>query len=158
MSFPVVSIDRVVDADTLHITVDRGWRTYSKHELRITGIDAPEKRTPLGNSVSFIVQDLVTRLAISKPPMTLVSEGVDSFGRSLGDLQIYSNRAGGEYSIADYLLVNKLAVMYKNREYKTNPKFIETATAIADIILVANKSKSKPDLSIFGMEYFDPWI
>lgn len=157
MSFPVVSIDRVVDADTLKITVDRGWRTYSKHELRITGIDAPEKRTTAGNCVWLVLDGLVQRLNVLKPSIMLVSEGVDAFGRSLGDLHIYATPAGIDYSIADYLLANKLAVFYKDRNTKTDPKFVERVIDIADIILTANKGKFRPDLSVFGMEYFDPW-
>ena len=37
-------VDRVVDGDTVDVTVDLGFTTYSKQRLRLARIDAPEVR------------------------------------------------------------------------------------------------------------------
>ena len=41
----VVSIDKVVDGDTIDVTIDLGFDLYKKERVRIAGIDTPEKRT-----------------------------------------------------------------------------------------------------------------
>ena len=44
-NFRVVSIDKVVDGDTIDVTIDLGFDLYKKERVRIAGIDTPEKRT-----------------------------------------------------------------------------------------------------------------
>ena len=42
-NFRVVSIDRVVDGDTIDVTIDLGFDLYKKERVRIAGVDTPEK-------------------------------------------------------------------------------------------------------------------
>ena len=44
-NFRVVKIDRVVDGDTIDVTIDLGFDLYKKERVRIAGVDTPEKRT-----------------------------------------------------------------------------------------------------------------
>ena len=44
-NFRVVSIDKVVDGDTIDVTIDLGFDLYKKERVRRAGIDTPEKRT-----------------------------------------------------------------------------------------------------------------
>ena len=44
-NFRVISIDKVVDGDTIDVTIDLGFDLYKKERVRIAGIDTPEKRT-----------------------------------------------------------------------------------------------------------------
>ena len=44
-NFRVVSIDRVVDGDTIDVTIDLGFDLYKKERVRVAGVDTPEKRT-----------------------------------------------------------------------------------------------------------------
>jgi micrococcal nuclease len=44
-NFRVIAIDRVVDGDTLDITIDLGFDLYKKERVRVAGVDTPEKRT-----------------------------------------------------------------------------------------------------------------
>ena len=44
-NFRVVSIDKVVDGDTIDVTIDLGFDLYKKERVRIAGIDTPEKTT-----------------------------------------------------------------------------------------------------------------
>ena len=41
-NFRVVSIDRVLDGDTIDVTIDLGFDLYKKERVRITGVDTPE--------------------------------------------------------------------------------------------------------------------
>ena len=44
-NFRVVKIDKVVDGDTIDVTIDLGFDLYKKERVRIAGVDTPEKRT-----------------------------------------------------------------------------------------------------------------
>ena len=44
-NFRVVSIDRVLDGDTIDVTIDLGFDLYKKERVGVAGVDTPEKRT-----------------------------------------------------------------------------------------------------------------
>ena len=44
-NFRVVKIDRVLDGDTIDVTIDLGFDLFKKERVRIAGVDTPEKRT-----------------------------------------------------------------------------------------------------------------
>ena len=44
-NFRVVEINRVVDGDTIDVTIDLGFDLFKKERVRIAGVDTPEKRT-----------------------------------------------------------------------------------------------------------------
>ena len=44
-NFRVVKINRVVDGDTIDVTIDLGFDLYKKERVRVAGVDTPEKRT-----------------------------------------------------------------------------------------------------------------
>ena len=44
-NFRVTEINRVLDGDTIDVTIDLGFDLYKKERVRIAGIDTPEKRT-----------------------------------------------------------------------------------------------------------------
>ena len=41
----MVKIDKVLDGDTIDVTIDLGFDLYKKERVRIAGVDTPEKRT-----------------------------------------------------------------------------------------------------------------
>ena len=41
----MVKINKVVDGDTIDVTIDLGFDLYKKERVRIAGVDTPEKRT-----------------------------------------------------------------------------------------------------------------
>ena len=41
----MTEINRVVDGDTIDVTIDLGFELYKKERVRIAGVDTPEKRT-----------------------------------------------------------------------------------------------------------------
>tara|TARA_R100000734_G_C3312800_1_gene103921 strand:- start:1323 stop:1733 length:411 start_codon:yes stop_codon:yes gene_type:complete len=41
----VIEINKVVDGDTIDVTIDLGFDLYKKERVRVAGVDTPEKRT-----------------------------------------------------------------------------------------------------------------
>ena len=44
-NFRVTEINRVVDGDTIDVTIALGFDLYKKERVRVAGVDTPEKRT-----------------------------------------------------------------------------------------------------------------
>ncbi len=44
-NYRVKKVDRVVDGDTIDVTIDLGFGISKKERIRVAGIDTPEKRT-----------------------------------------------------------------------------------------------------------------
>ena len=44
-NFRVTKINRVIDGDTIDVTIDLGFDLFKKERVRIAGVDTPEKRT-----------------------------------------------------------------------------------------------------------------
>ena len=44
-NFRVIKVNRVVDGDTIDVTIDLGFDLNKKERVRIAGVDTPEKRT-----------------------------------------------------------------------------------------------------------------
>ena len=42
-NFRVTEINRVVDGDTIDVTIDLGFELYKKERVRVAGVDTPEK-------------------------------------------------------------------------------------------------------------------
>ena len=41
----MIKINRVVDGDTIDVTIDLGFDLHKKERVRVAGVDTPEKRT-----------------------------------------------------------------------------------------------------------------
>ena len=82
------TIDRVIDGDTVDAVVDLGFSTYTKMRLRLTGIDAPEKRRPTldeGKEAEFHLEDLI----LDNGPRFIIKtlkDKADSFGRYMAEI------------------------------------------------------------------------
>ena len=44
-NFRVIEVNRVVDGDTIDVTIDLGFDLYKKERVIVAGVDTPEKRT-----------------------------------------------------------------------------------------------------------------
>ena len=44
-NFRVTEINKVLDGDTIDVTIDLGFDLYKKERVRVAGVDTPEKRT-----------------------------------------------------------------------------------------------------------------
>ena len=96
-NFRVVSIDKVVDGDTIDVTIDLGFDLYKKERVRIAGIDTPEKRTrdleekKLGIDATNWMKGTLEDTINGEHELTIRTElkgGVGKYGRLLGWLYV----------------------------------------------------------------------
>lgn len=108
---PVISFS-VVDGDTQHAILDRGWRTTQGITTRLEGVDAPEKNTSAGQLVSKIVELWLTPICQTKYRLRWLSRELDKYGRSVGT---FIDREHPAESLSDYLIQMGLAKPYDGK-------------------------------------------
>ena len=96
-NFRVVEINRVLDGDTIDVTIDLGFDLYKKERVRIAGVDTPEKRTrnleekALGiDATNWLKENLESTLS-GDDQLSIRTElvgGVGKYGRLLGWLYV----------------------------------------------------------------------
>jgi micrococcal nuclease len=93
----VISIDKVVDGDTIDVTIDLGFDLYKKERVRVAGVDTPEKRTrnleekALGLDATAWIKDKLEGAVDGDDDLIIRTEldgGVGKYGRLLGWLYI----------------------------------------------------------------------
>ena len=96
-NFRVTEINRVVDGDTIDVTIDLGFDLYKKERVRVAGIDTPEKRTrdleekALGiDATNWLKKELEDAIN-GESELTIRTElkgGMGKYGRLLGWLYV----------------------------------------------------------------------
>ena len=97
-NFRVTKIDKVLDGDTIDVTIDLGFDLYKKERGRIAGVATPEKRTrdleekALGiDATNWLKKKLEDTIAGDGDELTIRTElvgGTGKYGRLLGWLYI----------------------------------------------------------------------
>ena len=96
-NFRVVKINRVVDGDTIDVTIDLGFDLHKKERVRVAGVDTPEKRTrnleekALGvDATSWLKSKLEETIKGDEELIvrTELKGGVGKYGRLLGWLYV----------------------------------------------------------------------
>ena len=96
-NFRVISIDKVVDGDTIDVTIDLGFDLFKKERVRVAGVDTPEKRTrnleekALGLDATAWIKDHLEGAIDGDDDLIIRTEvdgGVGKYGRLLGWLYI----------------------------------------------------------------------
>ena len=96
-NFRVTSVDKVLDGDTIDVTIDLGFDLYKKERVRIAGVDTPEKRTrdleekALGIDATNWLKAKLTETIKGDEELIIRTElkgGVGKYGRLLGWLYI----------------------------------------------------------------------
>ncbi len=96
------SVDKVVDGDTVDVTIDLGFKIFHKSRVRMFGIDCPESRTRnLDEKARGLLAKSFLKEFIDKSKKIIIRTQKDSkgkYGRVLGEL------------IIDDININKLMV------------------------------------------------
>ena len=96
-NFRVTEINRVVDGDTIDVTIDLGFDLYKKERVRVAGVDTPEKRTrdleekALGLDATYWLKKKLEDTISGEDELTIRTElvgGMGKYGRLLGWLYI----------------------------------------------------------------------
>ena len=92
-NFRVIKIDKVLDGDTIDVTIDLGFELYKKERVRIAGVDTPEKRTrnleekALGLDATNWLKDKLEGAISGDDDLVIRTElvgGTGKYGRLLG--------------------------------------------------------------------------
>ncbi len=93
----MTEINRVLDGDTIDVTIDLGFDLYKKERVRIAGVDTPEKRTrnleekALGIDATNWLKEKLDGAIDGDDELSIRTElvgGVGKYGRLLGWLYI----------------------------------------------------------------------
>ena len=96
-NFRVVEINRVVDGDTIDVTIDLGFDLSKKERVRVAGVDTPEKRTrdleekELGIDATNWMKEKLNEALKGDDNLVIRTElvgGVGKYGRLLGWLYL----------------------------------------------------------------------
>ncbi len=96
-NFRVIKVNRVVDGDTIDVTIDLGFDLNKKERVRIAGVDTPEKRTrdkeekALGLDATNWMKDKLDGAIKGEDELVIRTElkgGMGKYGRLLGWIYI----------------------------------------------------------------------
>ena len=96
-NFRVTEINRVLDGDTIDVTIDLGFDLYKKERVRVAGVDTPEKRTrdleekELGIDATNWLKEKLDGAIAGDDDLVIRTElvgGMGKYGRLLGWLYI----------------------------------------------------------------------
>ncbi len=114
----MTEINKVLDGDTIDVTIDLGFDLYKKERVRIAGVDTPEKRTrdleekELGiDATNWLKKKLEDTIAGEGDELTIRTElhgGVGKYGRLLGWLYINED----ELSLNEQMITEGYAWAY----------------------------------------------
>ncbi len=116
-NFRVIKINRVVDGDTIDVTIDLGFDLYKKERVRVAGVDTPEKRTrnleekALGiDATNWLKKELEGAISGDDDLIirTELDGGVGKYGRLLGWLYI----GDGDVSLNEEMIEQGYAHAY----------------------------------------------
>jgi len=127
-NFRVVEVNRVLDGDTLDITIDLGFDLYKKERVRVAGVDTPEKRTKnleekaLGIDATNWLKEKLESTIAGDDELSVRTElvgGVGKYGRLLGWLYIGDESV----SLNEQMIAEGLAWAYdggtKQKDFET---------------------------------------
>ena len=116
-NFRVTNIDRVVDGDTIDVTIDLGFDLYKKERVRVAGVDTPEKRTKnleekaLGIDATNWLKEKLESTIAGDDELSVRTElvgGVGKYGRLLGWLYVGAD----ELSLNEQMIEEGYALPY----------------------------------------------
>ena len=126
-NFRVTKINKVVDGDTIDVTIDLGFDLYKKERVRVAGVDTPEKRTrnleekELGIDATNWLKAKLDSAIAGDDELTIRTElsgGIGKYGRLLGWLYI----GDGNVSLNEEMITQGYAWSYdggtKNKDFE----------------------------------------
>ena len=116
-NFRVVEINKVLDGDTIDVTIDLGFDLYKKERVRVAGVDTPEKRTrdleekELGIDATNWLKEKLEGALAGDDDLVIRTElvgGVGKYGRLLGWLYL----GDGSVSLNEQMIAEGYAFEY----------------------------------------------
>lgn len=101
-------VERVSDGDTLKVRLDLGFGMFSRHTLRLRGIDCPEMSTKAGEEAKVFVRSYIKEAQ----RIIVCSSRSDKYDRYLADVFL-PGESGKELYLNNLLLDNGYAIKYR---------------------------------------------
>ena len=88
--YKIHSVDRIIDGDTIDVTIDLGFKVLMRERVRLYGINTPESRTRdlEEKKRGLAAKERLTELIEENPGILLRTSKQGKFGRYLGELVI----------------------------------------------------------------------
>ena len=100
-------LDRVVDGDTIHVTLDLGFKIRHKEILRLAKINAPEAETFEGKKSS----DALKKILAEVPFLIVKTNKTDIYGRYVADVFLAGkNETDSEKVASEGVYLNQLLI------------------------------------------------
>ena len=107
--YKVISIERVVDGDTVDVILDLGFSLFTKQRVRILGINTPELRSKdLAEKERAFLAKQFAEEWFASGEFTIRTTKDDKYGRILGDFQ----KEGGGESYSEAVLREGHGIAY----------------------------------------------
>lgn len=90
-------LDKVIDGDTLNVTLDLGFKIQHQEILRLAKINAPEKETFEGNKSTKALEKILKNVKF----LIIKTNKTDIYGRYIADVFFSENEKDDEQKIAD---------------------------------------------------------
>ena len=108
---------KVVDGDTIDVTIDLGFDVSVKKRVRFQGINAPESRTRdlKEKALGLAAKERVKAILAEHPCFTLESTELGKYGRVLGKIHVTmldGDESFTQICLNDQLIKEKHAVAY----------------------------------------------
>ena len=149
-NFRVISIDKVLDGDTIDVTIDLGFDLYKKERVRVAGVDTPEKRTrdleekELGIHATNWLKEKLDGAISGDDDLVIRTElvgGVGKYGRLLGWLYI----GDAELSLNEQMITEGYAWAYDGGTKPVSYTHLRAHETCADLVcrlLLEKKNKA----------------
>lgn len=95
---------KVVDGDTMDLTIDLGFKIYREDRFRLARINAPELRTEEGKQLKTLLAEKYTGATVF-----VETHKSDIYGRYIAEIWTEEECI---HNLSDWLLEQKLAVPY----------------------------------------------
>jgi micrococcal nuclease len=119
--YKITEIRRIIDGDTVDVTIDLGFNIHLNHRVRLVNIDAPSIRTlneevkKYGLRAKEKLEEYLNSgdsiiVATQKPSET------EKYGRILGEIYV----EGHNLTASEYLFANQYAWVYDEKNRKSD--------------------------------------
>jgi len=118
--YRVDTIDKIVDGDTVDVTIDLGFDILHRTRVRLSGIDAPESRTrdleekKLGLAAKERLSELLYAVGVNDEREILLLHTTEKgkYGRYLGEFIVYHSEKGDIQNLNLQMIEEGHAVEY----------------------------------------------
>jgi micrococcal nuclease len=105
-------VERVIDGDTMQVSIDLGFDIWHRMTIRVAHINAPEKDTPEGKAARTYADYLLPTDGKKTVVVRTYKDRAEKYGRYLADIEV-RNGDDPAFDFADRMITKGHAVPYE---------------------------------------------